>query len=298
MQLARHFIRFGLFPTTFCIALWGGYSAFLAGYDESLILAVITAGVVVVVALGERLLPHYSSWSKNHGDIPTDIAHNAVSIVILPPVLETAIRAALLSLSASISAVYSASLWPEDWPIAIQLGLALVICQLGEYWAHRLMHEQPLLWRLHAIHHSSTRLYWLNAGRFHPLDVAVLFTISMVPLMVLGASEEVLLLFTTWVSVHGLFQHCNIDLKLGPLNYIFSMAELHRWHHSRALEEANSNYGNNIIFWDLVFGTFFYPADRQADEDIGLSDMPDFPEHYLGQVAAPFRWDAIAGRRT
>ena len=64
-----------------------------------------------------------------------------------------------------------------------------------------------------------------------------------------------LLLYTVWVSVHGLFQHCNVRLRLGPLNYIFSMCELHRWHHSLKLEEANSNYGNNILFWDLVFDT-------------------------------------------
>jgi ornithine lipid hydroxylase len=294
MQLMRHFIRFGLFPTTFAIALWGAHTAFLSGYDKSLILTAVTLGTILTVALGEWLLPHYASWSKSHGDVPTDLAHNVVSMVILPPVIETMIRATLLRLSASLAAAYGANLWPESWPMALQLGLALIICQLGEYWAHRLMHEQPLLWRLHAIHHSAPRLYWLNAGRFHPLDVAILFTISMVPLMVLGVNEEVLLLFTTWVSVHGLFQHCNIDLKLGPLNYVFSMAELHRWHHSRTLEEANSNYGNNIIFWDLVFGTFFNPADRQAQEDIGLSDMPNFPQDYLGQVTAPFRWDQLS----
>ena len=71
------------------------------------------------------------------------------------------------------------------------------------------------------------------------------------------------------------------------------MAELHRWHHSLKLEEANSNYGNNILFWDLVFGTVYYPRDRTASADIGLSDMDGFPADYLGQVLSPLRWEAL-----
>lgn len=74
------------------------------------------------------------------------------------------------------------------------------------------------------------------------------------------------------------------------MNYVFSMAELHRWHHSLRLKEANANYGNNIILWDIVFGTFFHPRDRDASEAVGLSNMPDFPRDYLGQILSPFKW--------
>ncbi len=71
------------------------------------------------------------------------------------------------------------------------------------------------------------------------------------------------------------------------------MAELHRWHHSLKLAEANTNYGNNIIFWDIVFGTLFWPKNRDASEAIGLSDLPAFPRGYFGQLASPFRWRQI-----
>jgi len=294
MNFLRRFITYALFPTTFVAALWGASVGYSAGYSTTWILALASLGTIIAVMLGEAIHPHYTKWGENHGDIPTDLTHNVVSIVMLPALLEFALKAVLLSLSVTLTAAYGSTLWPNTWAMPLQLGLALLICQFGEYWAHRLMHEIPLLWRLHAVHHSAPRLYWLNAGRFHPVDVAVLFTISLTPLLVLGASEELLLLFTTWVSVHGMFQHCNIELKLGPLNYIFSMAELHRWHHSRKLEEANSNYGNNIIFWDIVFGTLYYPKDRQADEDIGLSDMPHFPQNYIGQILAPVRWEHAA----
>ena len=112
-------------------------------------------------------------------------------------------------------------------------------------------------------------------------------------LLALGAGGDLMVMFSTWIAVHGLYQHCNVDLKLGPLNYIFSMAELHRWHHSLSMEEANHNFGNNIIFWDIVFGTMFWPKDRTPSEDIGIGDMPDFPPGYIGQLLSPVRWDQI-----
>ena len=104
------------------------------------------------------------------------------------------------------------------------------------------------------------------------------------------------LAFSLFTGVHGLFQHANVDVRLGGLNWVFSMAELHRWHHSRTVAEANHNYGNNLIVWDLVFGTYFLPRDRTPPEDIGLADLPDFPTTFFGQLLAPLRWKKIRGR--
>ena len=103
----------------------------------------------------------------------------------------------------------------------------------------------------------------------------------------MGTSESALLMYAIFNSIHGLFQHSNIYIKMGWLNYIFSMTELHRWHHSKRIGESNTNYGNNLIVWDIVFGTFFWPKEQEVAE-IGLLN-PDYPEHYIGQVTAPFK---------
>ena len=68
------------------------------------------------------------------------------------------------------------------------------------------------------------------------------------------------------------------------------MAELHRWHHSRDINEANHNYGSNCIVWDLVFGTFYWPRERPPPADVGLSDLPDFPQRLVPQLLSPFLW--------
>jgi sterol desaturase/sphingolipid hydroxylase (fatty acid hydroxylase superfamily) len=158
---------------------------------------------------------------------------------------------------------------------------------------HRWQHEHDALWRFHATHHSAPRLYFLNAARFHPLDLGLVYFVGYLPLIALGCPPEVIMLFALFDAVFGMLQHCNVDVRLGWLNRVFSMAEPHRWHHSRTVREANTNYGSNLIVWDLVFGTFFLPPDREPPLEIGIADMPRFPTTYLAQLASPFRWRTL-----
>jgi sterol desaturase/sphingolipid hydroxylase (fatty acid hydroxylase superfamily) len=71
------------------------------------------------------------------------------------------------------------------------------------------------------------------------------------------------------------------------------MAELHRWHHSRTERESNTNYGSNLILWDIVFGTRFLPADREPPADIGIAGLSAFPMTWWQQLLSPFRWVSI-----
>jgi len=168
-----------------------------------------------------------------------------------------------------------------------------VLAELGTYWVHRFQHEWPLLWRFHATHHSATRLYWLNAARFHFLDIFMNTIPIAIPLIALGAPPEIFILTALFSTVHGIFQHANMKLRLGPLNWIFSMAELHRWHHSKLMQESNTNYGQNLSVWDTVFGTRYLPMDREPPNDIGLTWPVEFPMTFAAQVLAPFRWKSI-----
>jgi sterol desaturase/sphingolipid hydroxylase (fatty acid hydroxylase superfamily) len=256
--------------------------------------AVIVAqtGSVMVIVLCELLLPHRREWLRSHGDFRTDALHALVSGVGTTQVARPLVQLLAAGVAAWLAAKVGGSLWPATWPLVVQLGVALVIAELPQYWLHRLQHEHDALWRFHAVHHSAPRLYWLNAARFHPVDLVALYVVGYLPLVVLGCPQEVFFLVAMFDAVFGMFQHCDVDVRLGPLNWIFSMAEPHRWHHSRTLAEANSNYGSNLIVWDHVFGTFFLPTEREPPRDIGIADLPRFPSGYLAQLAAPFRWTA------
>jgi len=88
----------------------------------------------------------------------------------------------------------------------------------------------------------------------------------------------------------GRFQHGNLALTLGPLNYLFSAPAPHRWHHARDPRIAACNFGGDVLVWDLLFGTFFLPSDREPSDDVGIPDGDAFPRSIGGVLASPFSW--------
>jgi sterol desaturase/sphingolipid hydroxylase (fatty acid hydroxylase superfamily) len=255
------------------------------------LLVPLALGYAVVIA-GERLYPYVTDWNRSHDDVATDAAWwlsiNTTGLALRPLAAVVAIP-----IGGWLSARFGAGLWPSEWPLLGQLALAFVIVEFFHYWAHRLMHETDILWRFHATHHSAPRLYWLNSARFHIVDIALLNLGFTIPLVALGADARVLSLWIVASAIHGLFQHANMSIRCGPLNWLFSMAELHRWHHSRTERESNTNYGSNLIIWDVAFGTRFLPKDREPPKDIGIAGLSAFPMSWWRQLLSPFRWSSI-----
>ena len=284
-------LTYATFPLVFGGAMGLALYGMGRGWDPVLTAMAITGGVVLLLLVVERAHPYQRDWQRSHGDLRTDLIHNLVNFWI-PEAYTVAFVGALTVAGAWLSNALGMQLWPSGWPLFAQLLLALVIGELGTYWIHRWMHENEFLWRFHAAHHSAPRLYWLNAARFHPIDLFVQQFLALTPLVVMGADTRIIALHTLFTAIHGLFQHCNVDIKLGPLNWFFSMAELHRWHHSKRLEEANTNYGANLIIWDIVFRSRFLPSDREPPTEIGIEALPNFPGGYWAHLASPFRWKA------
>ena len=179
-------------------------------------------------------------------------------------------------------------IWPSHWPLWTQVALGLEVAEFGFYWAHRVSHEWPLMWRFHAIHHSVHRLWFFNTGRFHIGDTLRSMFFGLPLLFIAGAPEIIF----TWVSaitaIIGLLTHCNIEMHTRWLDWLFNSPNLHRWHHSRDLREGNTNYGENLMLWDIAFNTFFDDKRRRPPIDIGIPDP--MPKDYWGQVLAPFLW--------
>ena len=156
--------------------------------------------------------------------------------------------------------------------------LMLIIAEFFRYWIHRALHVYGPLWKLHAVHHASDKLYTINVGRFHPFDKAIQFLGDTAPFLLLGVNAEVFAAYFVLYAINGFYQHSNADVRLGFLNYIIAGPELHRWHHSAKIAEANANYGNNLIVWDTVFGTRFLPSDREVGR-IGIGRVTTASSH-------------------
>ena len=288
----RRLFAWTIFPFTFVGLMFVAAVLMNRGVHPAVAAGALSLCAAVVVVLAERIQPHHIEWSNSQDDELTDVAHMLFSEIGPTKLFDLLFYSVLLALSVYLTGLMDVdSLWPSHWNLALQIAFAMVISEFGQYWWHRLCHEHSWFWRFHVVHHSPGRLYWLNAGRFHPIDSLVSYALHVTPLIMLGASGQILAFFSLFTAIHGLFQHANIELRLGPLNWIFSMAELHRWHHSQDLRDANQNYGANVIFWDIIFGTRHWPRNRiQEANDIGFLGMEQFPKRYFEQLKVPFVW--------
>lgn len=229
----------------------------------------------------ERVFPFERAWLLDDGQMWPDLLHTLMS---KGGVQLWVFSSAVIGVAGQAPAT---SWWPTDWPMWAQVLLTLVIAEFGLYWAHRLSHEWAPIWRLHAVHHSVTRLWFWNTGRFHIGNALTSIAFSAPLLWMLGAPGECLTWLSAITAFVGMLTHCNVAMRFGWLNYLFNTPELHRWHHSRVLSEGNRNYGENLMLWDQLFGTYLWPRDRRPPADIGISET--MPVSFTGQLAFPFR---------
>jgi sterol desaturase/sphingolipid hydroxylase (fatty acid hydroxylase superfamily) len=252
-----------------------------AGHDV-LTFNLVYLGLAALLLGLERLWPHERAWLTPDGQMTADLSHTALNKIV-GQILATA--GAVTALGA-LPPPPAAGWWPQSWPLAAQVALGLVVAEFGLYWAHRLSHEVPLLWRFHAIHHSTTKLWVVNTGRFHVVDSLWKSGCALAAGLAIGAPHEVVLQVLVITTFIGLLTHCNIAVENRFLSRLFNTPDLHRWHHSRRVEEGNRNYGENLILWDLLFGTYLLPV-RRPPADIGCDDP--VPAGFLAQLAHPFR---------
>ena len=272
-----------LYPVTMLAAVGAQWLLTSRGWSAIPIAYCIVLTAALWITLLERLSPAHRHWLPDWEDIRQDSAFMVAIQVAFPRLLGLGTIQLLLELVPQSSM----ELWPHESPLWIQVVLMLLVADFFRYWLHRAAHNLPWLWKFHAVHHSPGKLYWLNVGRFHPVDKGLQFVFDALPFIVLGVSEQVLALYFVFYAVNGFFQHCNIRLHFGWLNYLVSSAELHRWHHSRLKTESDKNYGNNLIIWDWLFGTRFLPQDRIVST-LGLT-VEDYPQSFWRQMLEPFK---------
>ena len=273
------------YPAVMLAALTGHYLCLRNGVNVQIATyAPVLLGALIITFL-ELKFPHRRKWLADRNDVQNDTLYMVLVQILLPMFLGFFVVITLLDFLQTQGMTFG-GLWPHDWNVYPQATLMMVAAEFMRYWVHRLAHTWVPLWQLHAVHHSPHKLYWVNVGRFHPLEKALQYLFDAFPFIVMGVSEEVLALYFVFYAINGFFQHCNIELRIGFLNYIISGPELHRWHHSKLIEESNNNYGNNLIIWDLLFGTWFLPKGLLVGE-LGLQNR-NYPLGFGALLETPY----------
>jgi len=286
---AAQAVRYGWYPAALGVSTAGAWALLVSGTSPGVVVAIVGLGLIPVSLVLERLFPETPRWRLERGEAFTDLLHMMLSNPIPTQIFTVLFYGAIVSASGAISAALGFGLWPAHWPLAAQGLLALLVAELVNYGIHRGYHESRL-WPLHAVHHCSPRMYFFLSVRKHPIQTALTYGGRLSVLWLLGVTEGALALYTVFVAANSYVQHSNIRMTTGPLRYLLATPELHRIHHSRRIEEHNTNYGDSLSIWDRLFGTLTEPASVPPLHDrIGLPGI-EVPQTYRAHLMLPFAW--------
>ncbi len=285
----KRILQVTLFPLFMTATVIIGFHLVKGGYTRQTFLASIGMYLIygAIFMPLERLIPFSRRWLKS-ADASTDVMLMFGNKFCGDWIIEPLQLATIAIVVQKISPAIGQSIWPSYLPPVLQVFLLVAVNDFFRYWYHRWMHENSFMWRWHAVHHSSERLYWFNGTRSHPLERLVQGFLWAIPLAFVKAPVEIIFVAYLVSRTIGRFQHTNMDVILGPFDYIFSSPKNHRYHHAKNAREGNTNYGGDVIIWDLLFGTFYLPKGKQPSDDIGLGDVEEYPRSFAGLMLAPF----------
>lgn len=123
------------------------------------------------------------------------------------------------------------------------------------YWFHRLSHQNKFLWAVHVNHHSSEKMNFSTAARVPFMNI-ILHNVFWIPLLFVGFSPVMIFTIETIGFLFAFFQHTQMIRSIPLFELVFNSPSHHRVHHASNPEYMNRNYGNVLIVFDRLFGTF------------------------------------------
>lgn len=274
-------IRYGYAPFMILGLNGAGLAMIMAGLHP-LWLAPVLLVAIASSFLAERMLPSHDAWNDDHDDRGTNVLHfamyeaSAVNAVAMMPLIAWLVP--------------WQGIWPHDWPLVLQVLLAIVFVDCAFTMIHYVSHHSPLLWKLHAVHHSVPRMYGFNGFVRHPLHQTIDTVIGTLPLALIGMSEKVAVLLGLAVSIQLLVQHSNVDYRIGWLQRHLAIGSLHHLHHVNWGREGDVNFGLFFTVWDRMLGTLQLQASRPiGSNDLGIDSEPNFPRSYWQHLLHPFQ---------
>ena len=151
-------------------------------------------------------------------------------------------------------------------PIWLAIIIAFIVQDFSGYWLHRMNHRVNILWNRHIIHHSSEE-FNLSCALRQEISAIVRFgAIFMIPAALLGISPTI---FAVLGPIHLFMQfwyHTRLINKMGWLEKFLVTPSHHRVHHAINAKYMDKNYGQILIVWDKLFGTF--QAELQDEKPV------------------------------
>ena len=134
--------------------------------------------------------------------------------------------------------------------------IVFITLDFAGYTVHALDHKINFFWNSHIIHHSSEEFNLACALRQSVSVFVRLFVILLIPAALLGIDPKVIAIVAPLHLFAQFWYHTQHIGKMGFLEKIIVTPSHHRVHHALNKEYIDKNYGQILIIWDKIFGTF------------------------------------------
>jgi sterol desaturase/sphingolipid hydroxylase (fatty acid hydroxylase superfamily) len=139
------------------------------------------------------------------------------------------------------------------------------------YWVHRWGHEVNIMWAAHSPHHSAEEMNYLVALRASVTQRLFSFLFFW-PLTIIGFKPEHIYMMTGLHLFIAFLHHTEFIPKLWRwIEFLFTTPSHHRVHHGVNYRYLNKNYGEFLIIWDRLFGSF---AEEKEKVVYGMYNGP------------------------
>jgi len=212
----------------------------------------IVTSVVTAFVLGlELVFERHEGWRINAREFFTDLFYFILINTVIQRLATMLNEEPLRALKASWGI---ATPWAGQLPFVAQVLLVWSVWEFGQYLMHRLMHNWEPFWLTHAPHHHITQLNAMKGAVGNPIE---LFLISLGVVALLDVSTAAYLCAFSCGNVVSTFNHANVKSDPPPFySFFFTTIRHHSFHHSVGYENTRCNYGNAIIVFDRLLGTY------------------------------------------
>jgi sterol desaturase/sphingolipid hydroxylase (fatty acid hydroxylase superfamily) len=134
---------------------------------------------------------------------------------------------------------------------------AFLLNDLAYYVDHRIAHRTGFFWAIHTAHHSSQEMNLTVAARGTLLGLGGTMSPAYFILCALmGVPFPMFIAAKFFGNQWGQFNHTRLVHRMGVLEEVLATPANHRVHHGTEAKYLDKNYGQVLILWDRLFGTF------------------------------------------
>ena len=193
---------------------------------------------------------------------------NAATLVAL---IATGLQGSLVALALRPVAMPQNPVW-----VIVFLGCGLLLRDFAAFYTHLMQHRIALLWEFHKVHHAPESLIPPTGHRIHPIE-QIMNMVSeslLLGLLVgvfawltdLGQTDLIIYSVGMYVIANTVtlspLRHSHIDLRLGPMEWLFFSPAHHQLHHSAEPQHRDKNFGTIFPIWDRLWRTHAIPPAK------------------------------------